>query len=240
MIIDAKKNIENILGRESNRQFHAKLKCYEEYRDLNKKVRFDDYKNDNSIIFLPKDMPEIINSGETQAIIHLDENYIAKIPILKFNNYYMITEYPNIITDSMNTWKELGFNVLPHVFYTIGNGGKKIHEYGTTPERNPRLSIAPNLAKNGLYDVNTYDEKNISGLKNADQIKKEFEKGFQKIIQIYDNPENYALQTTGHVEYDGKIDTAITHMFLTQIDKKNNHGKLYLADLDHLFIYKLD
>lgn len=240
MIADAKKTIEDILNRESDRQYYAKLRCYEEYRSLNKKVRFDDYKNDKSIIFLPKDMPEIINNGETQAIIQLNEEYIAKIPIHRFNEYYMITEYPNVITDSMAIWKELGFNVLPHSFYNIGDDGKTIRNHEMTAHRKPHLSITTDLSKNGRYTVNTYDEKNISGLINANQVKEEFDKGFQKIKEIYDNPENYALQATGHLENNGKLNNAITHMFLIQIDNENNTGRLYLADLDHLFIYKLD
>jgi hypothetical protein len=86
--------------------------------------------------------------------------------------------------------------------------------------------------------LKTYDNNIINNLRNADQIMLEFEEGFHKIKHIYENPDEYLLQATSHLDDDGSINTAITHLFLVQINKKTNEGKLVLGDLDHLFLYK--
>ncbi len=240
MLDDAKKSMERILNRELDRQPFMKLFCYEEYRDLNHKIKFHDYKNDREIMFIPKEMPETINKGNTQAIIKLNDIYIAKIPIIKFKTYDMISSYPKTIIESMNTWKELGFEVQPHEFYHIESNDKiSLSQEQSKEYDQPRIAITNNL-QNDRYKVRTYSREAIMLLNNRKQLKEEFENGFRKIEDIYNNPDEYALQATGHMLDNGKIDEAITHMFLVQIDKETNNGKLILGDLDHLFIYKLD
>lgn len=240
MLDDAKNSMERILNRELDRQAFMKLSCYEEYRDLNHKIKFHDYKNDREIIFIPKEMPETINKGNTQAIIKLNDEYIAKIPIIKFKTYDMISGYPNVIIDSMNTWKELGFYVQPHEFYFLG-GNETISLSNEQQKTNdqPRIAITKNL-QNDRYKARTYSREAIMLLNNRKQLEDEFQNDLKKIEKIYDEPDEYALQATGHMLDNGEIDEAITHMFLVQIDKETNNGKLVLGDLDHLFIYKLD
>lgn len=240
MIDDAKKSMERILNRELDRQPFMKLFCYEEYRGLNDRIKFHDYKNDKDIIFIPKEMPETINKGNTQAIIKLNEEYIAKIPIIKFNKYDMISSYPTTIINSMNTWKELGFEVQPHEFYFLkSNGNISLSQEQSEEHDWLKIAITKNL-QNDRYKVRTYSKEAIMLLNNREQLKEEFENGFKKIQKIYDDPEEYAIQAIGHMLDDRRIDEAITHMFLVQSDKETNTGRLVLGDLDHLFIYKLD
>lgn len=238
MATNAKEIIEDILNREQQKQIYAKLRCYEEYKELDGRITFEQYKNDQSIIFLPKDMPEIINNGNTQAVIKLNNEYVAKVPIITFSNYYMVSEYPKVITDSMKTWRELGFDVPQHIFYYMNTNEKiQLSEQYITKYDNPRVAITKDFTKNG-HMLKTYDNNIINNLGNADQIMREFEEGFHRIKHIYKNPDEYLIQPTGHLDDDGSINTAITHLFLVQINKKTNKGKLVLGDLDHLFLYK--
>jgi hypothetical protein len=235
-----KQIVENILNREWIESEKVKSNYFEEYKSVDKNTSYDDYKKDKDIIYLKKDIPELINQGDTQAILQLDKEYVAKFPIIKFSGHNMLHYYPNAITDSVKIWPELGFVVPEHRFYYV-NVADKIY---TTEEKHkrfdsPRAGLTVNLAQDDKKIV-TYSEDAIKGLSNHAHLKEEFEYGVALIKNIENNPKDYALMPHGHIDEYGSIDKAIRHMFLVQIDSKTNDGKLILGDIDHLFIYKLD
>lgn len=240
-----KEIVENILNREWAESEKIKLGYFEEYKTVDKNILYDSYKDDNEIIYVRKDMPEMINQGDTQAILRLDNEHIAKIPIIKFSTHNFLNYYPNIITESVKVWSELGFEVPEHKFYYLNINGKiSISEEKQKKFDSPRVSISVDLGQNGKSII-TYNEDKIKGLSNFKQIKEEFENGFAKIKNIEKemiedtNPNGgYGIMPHGHIDEYGSIDKAIRHMFLVQIDPEKNSGKLILGDIDHLFIYK--
>ncbi len=194
---------------------------------------------DKNILYLPKDMPELISRGENQSVIRLDGQYVGKIATLKMSNNLFVNHYEGDIVDSTNNWKELGFNVPQQEFYYLRSGEKfSLSQEKSDYSDRPKVIISPDIAEDGRYKIITYKIKNAWKLKNGEELINEYQEGFYKIKDIESNPVKYALQALGHVGSNGSIDKAIRHMFLLKIDPIKNTGELILGDTDHLLLYK--
>jgi len=235
-----KEIVENILNREWTESEKIKSGYFDDYNNILKTKRtIDEYSNDNKILYLSNNMTEVIAGGDTQKLLRLDENNIAKIPVIKFPNHFLMNNYEGDIERSVEIWRELGFNVPEHIFYYVNFEDKiRVDKTKKNSGDKPRLAITPDLSENNKYSITTYHPSIAMKLANAGHIINEYQEGFQKIKDIEANPTTYQLEAFGHVDMNGSKDKAIRHMFLVQIDKKNKTGKLYLGDVDHLLIYK--
>lgn len=248
--------IEKVLKDIWYKQEEYREEAYLEYskeRNIKKEIFFKD------LFLLPKNHLSIINQGNTQLVLRLNEDYIIKMPYFSTQNYYIITKYPSIIKESYENLNELGLNVVYHEFYSFLINKNFLNVEKHLDHNDIRLVVSEDLTKNNKYTLKKYMDLKEGEIVNEKEIKEEFNKFFKniesvianhyikdkKLLEIPNDEIKYLVYFVGghHIKKEKNhfsidIESSIKNMFFIKIDKEKV-GRLFLADIDHLYLVKL-
>lgn len=186
---------------------------------------------------LPKNHPKFVGRGDLALVLKLGGGIVGKVAF-----YSEIKEYPedyilrglyvgcssHIVESTVSSLREMGFdNVLDHV------------EFKREEDTHPNFyHLCPDLNENGGFVIHSIENFPFDKVVNADELKNQV-KVQLAMVKSKIKSDGYIFNVDHHGTKD-KPSEALRRMFIGRIDRTTNRGELFLADLDHLSIYKFE
>lgn len=233
---NAKQALENILNREWELRGSAPQEFYE-------KLMQEQAPNTalvKCVYFLRRDAPEIVTRGDKQIVISLNKRYVGKTRIEdETSTHYVLRGelpgfpvYESALQETEKILRELEFEVPEHNYLGIYRDGEvEVLDEGRG------FVITPDLREGGRYRVEDVKDDHFRNLPNGEELKEWSGQALGTLQNIYSgNHSQYQMQVNGHVTSHGPQE-ASSHLFFVQIpNHPKKEGKIFAADLDHLFL----
>jgi len=218
----------------------------------------------SDLLFIKKTDVQVISKGTSQTTINIGEKLLLKTSLEYPDfDYFVIDKYhynPKIIETTRNM-KKFKFNVPKSYFI----GVKENHL--TQVKNGIRFLLVQDLRDNGQCNVNEYSDELVKSTSNAKYgFVEECEGAINFLFDLYNLSESvgklsikgrdywyglkhksesypavklsYRIIFNRHIKEEKSNPLeAVKHVFFIVTDK-NNYGKLYAGDLDHIFLLK--
>lgn len=211
--------------------------------------------NGSGWCLFPKNHSKLIGRGDLALVLELSGGLVGKIlfyeevkecPDCYCSIGLYVGEMPHNIERTVIALREMGFdNVLDHIEisrYPHARPSNALVGPAIVTESGEGIiypcfyHLSPDLREKGKYDVYSIEDFPFEAVENRQELKTEIGDSLARIKSELESGK-YALEVDHHGTRD-EPDEALRKMFIGRVDKQNNRGELFFADLDHCVIYR--